>query len=88
MSAKKPLDFSREDIKRLSYLNWEKDGYPQGHADAYWLEAEQQVKATWRLLVKECAVIKRTSTGRGTVAERPKARITIKISARSKGARG
>jgi Protein of unknown function (DUF2934) len=34
-------------------LNWEKDGRPQGSDQKYWLEAEQQIKATGHLLVGE-----------------------------------
>jgi len=86
MKVKKAQEFSREDIGRLAYLNWEKDGCPQGHATNYWLEAEQQLKATWRFLVKESARKKRTLVNRGTAAGKPKSRITIKISASPRAA--
>jgi len=42
--------FSPDDIARLAYLNWQKDGCPQGRDMAYWLEAETQLKATWHLV--------------------------------------
>jgi hypothetical protein len=77
----KAREFSHEDINRLAYLNWEQDGRPQGSATAYWLEAEQQLKATWRLLIKECSPKKRTPKNRRTAKGKPKARFTIKISA-------
>jgi len=42
--------FNQDDIARLAYLNWQKDGSPQGRDMAYWLEAETQIKATWHLV--------------------------------------
>lgn len=42
-----------DEIARLAYLNWEKDGSPRGHDQKYWLEAEQQIKATGHLLICE-----------------------------------
>jgi len=42
--------FNQDDIARLAYLNWQKDGGPQGRDMAYWLEAETQIKATWHLV--------------------------------------
>jgi hypothetical protein len=86
MKAKRAREFSHEDVSRLAFLNWEKDGCPQGHAINYWLEAEQQLKATWRLLVKESAPKKRSLISRRMVADKPKPRITIQISASPKAA--
>jgi hypothetical protein len=42
-----------DEIARLAYLNWEKDGRPHGNDQKYWLEAEQQIKATGKLLISE-----------------------------------
>ena len=35
----------------LAYLNWQRDGRPLGRDQEYWLEAEQQLKATKHLLL-------------------------------------
>ncbi|HEV2319089.1 MAG TPA: DUF2934 domain-containing protein [Verrucomicrobiae bacterium] len=45
-----------DQIARLAYLNWEKDGCPQGHDKKYWLEAEQQIKATGHFLIRELSL--------------------------------
>ncbi len=44
---------NRDEIARLAYLNWEKDGRPHGNDQKYWLEAEQQINATGDLLISE-----------------------------------
>jgi hypothetical protein len=49
----KAAGFSRNDVSNLAFLNWEKDGSPQGRSLDYWLEAECQLEATWHLLVRE-----------------------------------
>lgn len=41
---------NHEETAHLAYLNWQKDGCPAGRDLAYWLEAEQQLKATKHLL--------------------------------------
>lgn len=51
-SHEAPL-INHDEIARLAYLNWEKDGRPAGHDQKYWLEAEQQIKATGHLLAGE-----------------------------------
>jgi hypothetical protein len=51
----KAAEFSRNDVSNLAFLNWEKDGSPQGRSLDYWLEAESQLQATWHLLVREYA---------------------------------
>ena len=55
MKAKRAREFSHEDVSRLAFLNWEKDGCPHGRSLDYWLEAESQLQATWHLLVREYA---------------------------------
>jgi hypothetical protein len=77
---------NHEDVQRLAYLNWEKDGSPQGRAIDYWLEAEQQLKATWPFLRQEPAPKKRTLKSRSKVAAKSKPRISIKIAATPKAA--
>jgi len=44
---------SHDEIARLAYFNWEKDGRPHGNDQKYWLEAEQQIRATSHLLISE-----------------------------------
>jgi Protein of unknown function (DUF2934) len=51
MTSKEIPAISHDQIARLAYLNWEKDGRPQGHDQRYWLEAEQQIKATRHMLI-------------------------------------
>jgi hypothetical protein len=51
----KAAGFSRSDVRNLAFLNWEKDGSPEGQSLDYWLEAESQLQATWHLLVREYA---------------------------------
>lgn len=53
MTSKEKPAISHDEIARLAYLNWEKDGRPHGHDEKYWLEAEQQIKATSHLLIGE-----------------------------------
>lgn len=43
--------FGRDEIGCLAYLNWQHDGCPPGRDADYWLEAELQMQATWRLLI-------------------------------------
>lgn len=44
---------SHDEIARLAYLNWEKEGRPYGNDQKFWLEAEQQIRATGHLLINE-----------------------------------
>lgn len=53
MSSREVPAITHEEIARLAHLNWEKDGRPHGHDQKYWLEAEQQIKATRNLLIGE-----------------------------------
>lgn len=57
MNAKKtPAEntgISTNEIAHLAFLNWHKDGCPQGRDQQYWLEAEIQIKATRHLLASE-----------------------------------
>ena len=53
MNTKKLTKLNKEEVNRLAFLNWEKDGRPQGRDVDYWLEAESQLMATWHLLVKD-----------------------------------
>lgn len=53
MTSKAIPAISHDEIARLAYLNWEKEGRPHGHDQKYWLEAEQQIKATGHLLISE-----------------------------------
>jgi Protein of unknown function (DUF2934) len=53
MTSKESPAVSHDEIARLAYLNWEKDGRPFGNDQKYWLEAEQQIRATGMLLVSE-----------------------------------
>ena len=72
MPLKEALAICHEEIARLAYLNWEKDNRPHGHDQKYWLEAEQQIKATRHLLANELsppanqtlAAAKSTSNGK------------------------
>jgi hypothetical protein len=48
--VKDSISINRDEIAHLAYLNWQKDGCPQGRDQAYWLEAEHQLKATKHLL--------------------------------------
>lgn len=42
-----------DEIARLAYLNWEKEGCPSGRDQDYWLEAEQQLRATKHMVMAE-----------------------------------
>jgi hypothetical protein len=44
---------NHDEIAQLAFLNWQQDGCPEGHDEAYWLEAEQQITATKHLLIQE-----------------------------------
>ena len=44
---------NHDEIAQLAYQHWERDGRPNGRNREYWLEAEQQLKATKHLLVLE-----------------------------------
>ncbi|MGH8024783.1 MAG: DUF2934 domain-containing protein [Limisphaerales bacterium] len=46
----------RDEVARLAYLNWEKDGGPRGQDQKYWLEAERQIQATRHLLISELGI--------------------------------
>ncbi len=47
---KDSVAINRDEVAHLAYLNWQKDGCPAGRDQVYWLEAEQQLKATKHLL--------------------------------------
>lgn len=49
-TVKESNSIKHDEIAHLAYLNWQKDGCPCGRDRAYWLEAEQQLKATKHLL--------------------------------------
>lgn len=53
MSAEVQNGVTHHEIANLAYLNWQKDGCPPGRDQAYWLEAEHQIKHTKHLLVTE-----------------------------------
>lgn len=53
MTSKETSAVSHDEIARLAYLNWEKEGRPHGNEQKYWLEAEQQIRATSHLLINE-----------------------------------
>jgi Protein of unknown function (DUF2934) len=53
MTSKEIPAVSHDEIARLAYLNWEKEGRPHGNDQKYWLEAEQQIRATSHLLINE-----------------------------------
>ncbi|HTY87417.1 MAG TPA: DUF2934 domain-containing protein [Candidatus Acidoferrum sp.] len=62
-----------EEIARLAYLNWQKDGAIHGRDQRYWLEAEAQLKATKQLLVQEIQASSTTAKGaRKTRSAQPK----------------
>jgi hypothetical protein len=88
MKAQKAQKLNHGDIQHLAYLNWEKDGCQHGLAINYWLEAEQQLKESWRLLIQKPAPTKRTTKTQTAVVDKSKAKpsIKIKISASPKAA--
>jgi len=49
----KNIVINYDEIARLAYQHWERDGRPNGRDREYWLEAEQQLKATKHLLLAE-----------------------------------
>lgn len=51
MTVNESFPIQRDEIAQLAYLNWQRDGCPLGRDQDYWLEAEQQLKATKHLLV-------------------------------------
>ena len=53
MTSKEIPALNHDEIARLAYLNWEKEGRPHGRDQKYWLEAEQQIRATGDLLINE-----------------------------------
>jgi hypothetical protein len=53
MTANETSAMNHDEIARLAYLNWERDGRPHGHDQKYWLESEQQINATGHLLISE-----------------------------------
>jgi len=44
MITNKIAEIPQNEIAYLAYLNWEKDGKPQGKDLEYWLEAESELK--------------------------------------------
>lgn len=52
-SPNKNAVISHAEISRVAYMNWEKDGRPQGRDAEYWLQAESHLKASWHLLHQE-----------------------------------
>ncbi len=72
-----------DEIAHLAYLNWQKDGCPQGRAQTYWLEAEQQLRATKHLL----AVAHEAEANGHQAVVKTKAKKTRKTSARPESAR-
>jgi hypothetical protein len=44
---------NHQEIAQLAYQYWERDGRTTGRDRDYWLEAEQQLKATKHLLLTE-----------------------------------
>lgn len=75
-------DFSREEVSRVAFLNWEKDGCPHGRDLDYWLEAEHHLKATWHMHVGEHVPHK----GHATSAEKKPRRAALRMVARPKAA--
>jgi hypothetical protein len=51
MTVNESSPIQHEEIAQLAYLNWQRDGRPLGRDQEYWLEAEQQLKATKHLLL-------------------------------------
>jgi len=51
MTVNESSPIPRDEIAQLAYLNWQRDGRPLGRDQEYWLEAEQQLKATKHLLL-------------------------------------
>ena len=82
MTPKETSATNHEEIARLAYLNWEKDGRPHGHDQKYWLEAEQQLNATGHLLISELSLppnqspvgANSNSTGKTKTPRRPQQR--------------
>jgi len=56
MTVNESSPIPRDEIAQLAYLNWQRDGRPLGRDQEYWLEAEQQLKATKHLLLAEAGV--------------------------------
>jgi len=83
MNTRKLTKFNKEEVNRLAFLNWEKDGRPQGRDVDYWLEAESQLMATWHLLVKDLA----PKTSRKTEVAKFKPGATSKMVFRPRAAR-
>ena len=53
MSLETQNGVTHQEIANLAYLNWQNDGCPHGRDQAYWIEAEHQIKHTKHLLVTE-----------------------------------
>lgn len=77
MNITQAPEFSREEVNRLAFLNWEKDGCPLHREVDYWLEAESQIKATWHLLVRELAP--KSPRRKSAVAEKSKPQVAVKL---------
>jgi len=77
---------THDEIAQVAYRHWEQDGRPEGRDREYWLEAEQQLKATMHLLLTEQTAVRPAAppanraarpaaNGNGpAVAAKPKAR--------------
>jgi hypothetical protein len=53
MNSESTRSILHHEIANLAFLNWQKDGCPSGRDQHYWLEAEQQIRATKHLLIGE-----------------------------------
>jgi hypothetical protein len=74
MTSKEMPAISHDQIARLAYLNWERDGRPEGHDQKYWLEAEEQIKATRDLLISELIPpLGKSTAGRQEIRSKRKA---------------
>jgi len=55
MNAAQQHGINHDEIARLAYFYWQQDGGIHGRDQAYWLEAEHQLKATKHLLARDIA---------------------------------
>lgn len=44
MKTKETEDINRDEIARLAYLKWEREGRPEGRSLQHWLDAEQVLR--------------------------------------------
>jgi hypothetical protein len=56
MTEPEMMPVQRDEIAQIAYYSWLQDGRPPGRDLDYWLEAEQQLKATKHLLLAEAGV--------------------------------